>query len=321
MGEQAIETGEPVPTPAREASWARFDSWARMLLLLLALLAVAVTVIFVANAGSLGVGWPLLAVILAGGGATAAAHWLGWHGLARGRPWGRHVAYWLLVLTVLTGVLGALVDLTMGKVTIPLGSIAAVLVLSAKPGPLSLLGPADRRVRSGVLALALAGWLVPSVATWAVTDEASPLTTSAEDVTLTIATTCTPADTVQPDRMEVTARWQWAHTDVTPLGDDVVTIRWSSPEDAVVVAEQPASEDGYARIREMDLDGGSDWTSQVAWDIDVPGAGQRDGSVSVVLEPVAEDPAARPADGQLFLQAEYARGDRWNAIVEDGCDW
>jgi hypothetical protein len=75
-------------------------------------------------------------------------------GLDRRLPWGRTVAVGLLLVLVATDVVHVLVDLTRGQVTIPLGGLIAVYLLSTRAGPLPSLGDRDRGIAAGIVVLA-----------------------------------------------------------------------------------------------------------------------------------------------------------------------
>lgn len=75
-------------------------------------------------------------------------------GLDRRLPWGRTVAVGLLLVLVATDVVHVLVDLTRGQITIPLGGLIALYLLSTRAGPLPSLRDRDRGIATGILALA-----------------------------------------------------------------------------------------------------------------------------------------------------------------------
>ena len=214
--------------------WASFDRWASNLFLVFAVLGLLV-IVAIGGLGRNADGLLLaLGVAIA---AVAAALLLGTSiGLDRKRGWARAAASGLLVIMLVTGLVGAAADFMGGRLTIPLGSIIAALVLAKKPGPLPAMCARDGRVAVGVLGL----YLVASpggLPAWLLTAEASPLVADRAQLELAVASDC-PADGLpaagDAGSVNVIVSWSWRSRDLVPPGGDAVELSWGQP--AVIAA-------------------------------------------------------------------------------------
>jgi len=209
------DTSSEVATPAVTADapaddpWASFDRWGSRLLVALALLTAVVGLLVVGPFVVSALPPLFLAAAVAFLVSGVALQYVVAVALGRRWAWARLAAVWLLVAIALTGFLGAAADLTASRITIPLAAIAAVLVLLRKPGPLPSIGGRDRRTGTVIGVAFLVTALLPGITTFAVTNRASPLAASADDLELELHLDCPPRGAGMPDRVEATATWRW----------------------------------------------------------------------------------------------------------------
>jgi hypothetical protein len=86
-------------------------------------------------------------------------------GLDRRLAWARPAAVNVLVLVAAIGLLQVAVDLTRGRLTIPLAALVAIWLLSRRPGPTGGVTGRDRAIVAGITLVALV-MLLPSVVPW-----------------------------------------------------------------------------------------------------------------------------------------------------------
>ncbi len=175
------ETREhPAPGPGRALPdaeltppdpWATFDRWSSNLFLLLAVLGFLVLLTVGGLAGSV-TDKPVAVVAIALGIAAVGAALLVVVSFAldRRRAWARTAAWYLLVILVVVGFGGAIIDLARGAITIPLGALAALYVMSRRPGPVPALAGRDRTVAAGIGLLFLAASVSPLLPARLITD-------------------------------------------------------------------------------------------------------------------------------------------------------
>lgn len=308
-------------------AWRPFDSWASVVCLVLAAVTLIASLLVGSALASSGASPVLALLLVATGVATACVQWLGWWGLQGPRPWGRPAATWILAVTAVAGVLGAVADLTQSRLTIPLAAIAAVVVLARRPGPIGADRAAARAGAMVGVALLLLS-LAPAGFTWAATSPASPLVASEDDLDLAIAIDCAGSPGSMPERVDVTVSWTWDATDAVVAGPDGVGIGWTDDPDGesrFVLESSTVSDESTLVPGSAGLAGGvvdatlaplQAWT----WAVEAVNGRHGPGEVRLTLVPAATVPD-RPADGQLLVQSVYAHLDRW--AVEDGgrCEW
>jgi hypothetical protein len=174
MDESAIVTVRPTTlapaqvddTAADEARWAGFDRWSSNLFLLLAILTFVVLLTVGGLAGGSDIPMDVVVITLAFAAVQVVLLVIASIGLDRHRAWARTTARWILWIMILTGVGGALVDLLGQKFTIPLGAIAAIVVLRRQPGPTPVLGGRDSWIAIGIGGLLLAATVVIELPVW-----------------------------------------------------------------------------------------------------------------------------------------------------------
>ena len=308
--------------------WASFDRWASTLFLIFAVLGLLV---ILAIGGLGGNADGLLLALSLGIAAVAAALLLGTSiGLDRQRGWARATAFGLLLIMLVTGLVGAAADFMGGRLTIPLGSIIAALVLVKKPGPLPAMSAHDGRVATGVLALYLVASL-GGLPAWLLTAEASPLVADRDQLELAVTSDC-PADGLpaagDAGSVNVIVSWSWRSRDLVPLGGDAVELSWGQP--AVITARLdevrlPAGatiggdgpgiqllqrESGTSSI--IGMGPGLLFRDTVVFSLGGQPAG--DGRLEIPLD-------VQPPDGGIAfdLVARYAHGSAWTQVAETSC--
>jgi len=148
----ALSPGSPAAAPAATIAerWRRFDRWTSTFFACLAAvtLIAALTVLTAAE----GAGGDVLARLLAVTIAEILVLFLVAVAQDRGAPWGRPAAVGLLLVIVASDAIRVVVDLTLSTITIPLAGLAALYLLSIRPGPV-----ASRPGRERWIALAVVG--------------------------------------------------------------------------------------------------------------------------------------------------------------------
>ena len=330
------DTSSEVATPAVTADapaddpWASFDRWGSRLLVALALLTAVVGLLVVGPFVVSALPPLFLAAAVAFLVSGVALQYVVAVALGRRWAWARLAAVWLLVAIALTGFLGAAADLTASRITIPLAAIAAVLVLLRKPGPLPSIGGRDRRTGTVIGVAFLVTALLPGITTFAVTNRASPLAASADDLELELHLDCPPRGAGMPDRVEATATWRWLRRDLFAGKPDTIGIGWQGSEGAdwsrSLVTDgaassgetiQPGGSGVSMGVVDAALGGLSSWT----WAVSPADGRLPDGSATLALDSSTIDLAARPTDGIVSVTALYAHGDRWTVTRDEVCRW
>ncbi len=315
-------------------TWASFDRWAGRYCLALALLAGIVGLLLIGPAVFQELHPVVGAVLLAVAAAEAVLLYLVSVGLGRRSPWARRAALWVLWLGVLTGFGGVLVDFPQGRITIPLGAIAAALILLLARRPLPPVSAGETRRATAVglsfLLLLLLLLALPAGVGFATTNPASPLVANAADLDLDLAldVACSGDGSAMPDRIDVRARWTWHRRDAFPGRRDAVGIGRSSPDgesagfyldgsaaSSASIVPVGAGASGAAVAAALFV--GDSWS----WSVGDEGQTAQDGYAEVTLVPRAGDPTQRAADRYVILDAVFAHLDRWTVRQASECRW
>jgi len=219
-----VTTGETVTAATL---WARFDRWASALLMLFAIVEVAVSIL-VSSAMREPV---LVAATMAAGLAAAATHLIAMYGLSVGRAWARPVGVTLLWLAVVVGLVQVVTALSSGSLYIPLGAIAAGLVLRMRP-PDRPPWP-QRHAPSVVVALLLVSlsFGLPSAAGYLLRPGNSALSVRPDSLVLTAGLACDES-TGMPAEIRMTATWRWKEAEILAHGTDALAFRWQTSDPA-----------------------------------------------------------------------------------------
>ena len=313
--------------------WAGFDRWSSNLFLLLALVAFVVLVTVVGTGGMADLPGQLVAatvaitvVLLVMLVATSFA-------LDRHRAWGRPAARAILWIMVVTGLGGALIDLTQSKFTVPLAAVAALLVLNRWPGPTPPVGARDRRVAGLVAGLFLVSTVSVGASGWLASPQ-SPLIAGRSSLQLTITTDCPGAGIAASGpraAVVATVRWHWTAHDIVPLAGDGIELAlawpgagawlesgaiqlpagWSpvvgGPAIRLLEAAQPSTSQGSLPM--LGLTG-----PRIRFGTDAGGTDTRDG---VLVAPLIVNTNGSGAD--IPLVATYAHAGAWTVQAETSC--
>ena len=306
--------------------WAAFDRWASNLFLIFAVVGLLV-ILAIGGLGRNADG--LLLALSLGIAGVGSVILLGTSiGLDRKRGWARATAFDLLVIVLVAGLVGAVADFMGGRLTIPLGSIIAAIVLAKKPGPLPAMSAHDGRIATGVLALYLVASLGGAPA-WLLTAEASPLVADRDQLDLTVTSDCPGvASRGGAGTVDVTVSWTWRSRDLAPLGGDAVELSWGQP--AFITARRdevrlPAGatiggdgpgiqllqrESGTSSI--IGLGPGLLFGDTVVVNLGGPSRG--DGRLEIPLD-------VQPPEGGIAfdLVARYAHGSAWTQVASTSC--
>ncbi len=306
--------------------WATFDRWASWFCLGLALLTGIVGLLVVGPVLNRELHPAIAVLTLAIVVTQTVLFYVVSAGLSRGWTWARPAAFWVLLLAVVTGFGGALVDLTQSKLTIPIGGILGVVILARAPARIQAATPGDAR-RSTLVGLALViVTVLPAAMGFAATDVSSPFVTDADDLALAMDVGCEGDGTAIPERIDVRLSWTWRGRDAFPGRPDTVGIGWSGEDDGeslLSLASHEASGptlvpggDGSSMPAvDEALAGAESWT----WSVGEVGRTAEHGWVTVTLEP--QQPRERPVDGSVRFNGVYAHLDRWTVRAEGRCAW
>jgi hypothetical protein len=175
------QTMAPGSLPATASPWARFDRLASNVFVVLALAGgvVALLVLAVGQNATTEPAWLEDAIgrpaVIAAALVLAVAGVGLFYGLAagldRGAAWARPAAVYVLIVVTLAGLAQVVLDLGRGRLTVPLGTLLAIWVLSTRParGTAAPAGDRDRRVVAGVTLLAVVIMLPTALPWWWVT--------------------------------------------------------------------------------------------------------------------------------------------------------
>ena len=300
----------------------RFGRWASLLFGAFVVLDVIFVIAAIGGADT-PAGARLLAVsgvILGGLGLTAAIV-----ALANGRPWANAVAVVGLLLFVISGIVDLVANLST-RFTIPIGAIAAVIVLLQRPpagespwAPLRAAAPA------AIIAALVVSTFWPQITTAALEAGASPFAVPASALVIGADVECGTALT--DGEIVATISWSWRTRDVLPGSTDGLFVRWTPPVDSPDAyfdqAASTASEGVWsgsgspATTLTQPLEQADPNGTNTTFGIDVAGHGQLDGFVRVVLHPEKTG-----AHGSIEVAAAYAHLDRWLRWSDPAtCTW
>jgi hypothetical protein len=313
--------------------WGTFDRWASNLFVILVALSV-VAALFVFAAGD---AVPGFAIVLALGTVAAdiAVMYVLMTGLRDARPWGRPAAVSVLWVFVGTGLLDAALDLVVQKLTIPLGAILAIWVLSRRPGDARLpaLSVDARRVVVGLTAVVLLTSL-PSAFGDALSRAPAWAIAQPEDLVLGVSANCLDPARITPgdDRILVRVLWRWTADDLLPGGTEGIRIAWPADaglvpdiENIIVPADgrldprgQPTDgidADHLPPLEDVSLLPASDVEADIAVAFDGSSPSVRQGTIVV---PFTRDEAMEPM--AVDFVATWAHDDHWTRAAFVSCD-
>jgi hypothetical protein len=162
----ASASGTPDGAASAEEHWAGFDRWSSNLFLLIAVLTFVVLLAVGGLAGESGVPTNVVLTTLALALVQVVLLVTASIGLDRHWAWARTTARWILWIMIVTGVGGALIDLLQPRLTIPLGAIAAIVVLRRQPGSISSIAGRNWWIAIGIGAVFLAATIAMAGAAW-----------------------------------------------------------------------------------------------------------------------------------------------------------
>jgi hypothetical protein len=168
----------------------------------------------------------LIAAVVVAGLLSAGVPLVAVYGLSVGRAWARPVAVTLLWWAILTGLLEVLSALTRSSLNVPLGAIAAVLVLRMRPAERPPWLAGGGRVLAIALALTLLAYGLPPAAEYVMRPGNSPLSVASEALAFTATLQCTPSDGPAKE-IRATASWKWREHELLAHGQDALAFRWS----------------------------------------------------------------------------------------------
>ncbi len=336
----ALDPGAAFDSPAPSVPWATFDRWARNLFLALALVALVawLTVIGFANqpgATTLAIGWTIDAGLafeanaLLGVLAILALAWLA-AGLDVGRPWARPAARNALVILVVVGLLEVVLDLTAGRLTIPLAAFGALAVISRRSGqPLAVHGR-DAAIAGLLTVTILVTTLLGATSTWAAASGGSLFAASSEALDLSITSDCQAAAASAGDTIAVTVTWRWRSRDGLVRQPDAVRISWFegvtlAPLVPDLAAGVSRTADNVATQRlsgEDGQDASSDWgvfglgmmPPSIVFGIDPGSPISSDGSLAQTFQVLSHGEAT-----DANITATFAHGSLWTKAESISC--
>jgi hypothetical protein len=303
-----------------EDPWATFDRWSANLFAALAILA-GIVFLLVAGAASRA-DMPTLLLAILSIALTIAPLVVAYTGLRERASWARAAADVLLWAIILSGAIEVLSDLTVQKLTIPVGAILAVVVLGRRPEKQRPVVGRDRRI-----ALVVGGaYLLTGVLGGAATLGAKPpafLIADREDLVLGVSTNCMDPARITPgeDRVVVQAMWRWTRDDLLPGGQDAVQLEWHGAIPLTPVLadiEAPAGLDPDATGPAMTLLAASTGpsTAVLAFGVDSGQPGAREGTLRVPF-------AWTPGEERQFADfvVTWAHDDHWTNLASTSCNW
>lgn len=321
-------TTEATGVAAPRDAWATFDRWSSNLFLVVAVVGLLVILIIGGQAPNMDA--LLVATGLAIAVTSSVLLLVTSVGLDRKRGWARATAFGVLLITLVSGLVGAVSDFTRGTLTIPLGTIIAALVLTRKPGPLPAMSAHDRRVAAGLLVLYLAASLGGAPA-WLLTQEASPIVADRDQLDLAVTSDC-PVGGAAPagatTRVNVTVTWHWRSRDLLPLGSDAVELSWGNATSVRLLYEGVQTPAGATRdgdgsaIQLLAKDAGTPdlvtgffgFTDSITYSLEAGGQVAGDGRLLAPFDVDLSDGGAA-----LDLVARFAHAGAWTTVTEASC--
>lgn len=318
----AADDGDTGADPAvTHDPWSSFDAWAQNASALLALLG---GLAFLLLAGPALRAGPWVALLVVASVALAigplGAVILALHGRA---SWARPAAAAVLWAIVIAAVIQVVTDLLVPKLTIPLGAILALAVLSRRPSERPAVGRRDRRI-----ALALGGvYVLTGVLGGVATFLASPpaaLVADMSDLQLGITTNCgDPAFLPGQTDVEVSIVWAWTRRDVLPGIDDAFQLEWpqftgltKTAERGIIGGGIVIDPSGPAASALDGTTGSTGMTPYARYGLSGVSAAAATGSMRVVF---AWERSGQPEDSDFLVR--WAHGTRWTTLAMGGCGW
>ena len=304
-----------------DGTWGVFERWSGNLFAALAILAGIVFVVVIAGAGSKA-GLPVLVVATLSIALTIVPLVVTYRGLRERASWAPAAAEALLWAIVVSGGIQVLTDLTVRKLTIPIGAILALVVLGKRPAERLPVVGRDRRT-----ALLLGGaYLFTGVLGGASTLASSPPAFGVADrdeIVLGVSTNCMDPARITPgdDRVVVLVMWRWTGDDLLPGGQDAVQLEWheAMPLRPVLAdIEAPAGLDPDASGPALDLlaAGTDPSTAVLTFGMDGSSPSAREGTFRVPFE-------WTPGEERRFADfvVTWAHDDHWTNLAMTSCDW
>jgi hypothetical protein len=300
--------------------WSRFDGWSRALFAVLGLLWVFAFLLAVMP--SIRVGVPVGALVVVSTAVSIACLTVVVVAIGRGLTWARPAAVATLWAILAAGVVGAVADLLVPRLTIPLGAILALVLLRARPADRQAATGRDRRLALGLGAAYLASGVLIGAATMLVNPPAV-LTAGRDDLQLGVTTNCGEPGFVQgKTEVEVTVTWAWAKRDAWPAVEDVFEVAWGrlSPlgQDGVrgPFAGDLVREPEGAAARLLDAPGTRREPPYMRFGLSGASAAAAGGSATFLFD----WSNARIVDVEDFVLT-WAHGDRWSVQALARCEW
>lgn len=311
--------------------WAAFDRWAGNLFLLLALLA---GLSFLLLAGAIG-GVPGAFVALASGSIAVVIALLGvtMLGLRDHASWARPAAEALLLVTVAMGALQVVADLSVQKITLPIGAILALAVLWRRPSMRPRPAARDRRI-AWLIGAAYVLTTLPGPLSPLFSNPPAFLIAQRDDLALAATTNCEDPARITPgeDQPRLRVTWRMLRDDVTPGGEEALEVWWDGAapvelaEDRLVtpapMTRQPSGRGGMALDRAflgesvtgMEGLSGASWARlRLGIEGDTPLA--REGTLTV---PFTWQQGREPQSFDLYVL--WAHDDHWVVRVPVACE-
>jgi hypothetical protein len=299
--------------------WSRFDAWSRALFAVLGLLGVFAFLLVVMP--SIRVGVPVGALVVVSTAVAIACLTVVVVAIGRGLSWARPAAVATLWAILAAGVVGAVADLLVPRLTIPLGAILALVVLGARPALRQAATCRDRRLALGLGAAYLAAGVLTAAATM-LANPPAVLTAGREDLSLEVTTNCGEPGFVSGEtEVEVTVTWAWAKRDAWPAVEDAFEVGWGplSPLGQAGLrgpfAGDLVREPEGAAARLLDAPGTRREPPYMRFGLS--GAAAASGGSATLLFDWSN---SRIVDVEDFV-VTWAHGDRWSAQALARCEW
>ena len=199
-----------------------------------------------ASGWTIDVGVAFAVSALLGALAILALAWLA-AGLDRGLPWARPAAGNALVILVVVGLIGVVLDFAASRLTIPLAAIGALAVISKRPARPRAVHGRDAAMAGLLTSAILLTALLGTASSWTAASGRPLFAASPDALDLGIAADCQAAPASAGDAITVTVTWRWRSRDGLVLQPDAVRIAWYEGVTlAPLVADLPPGVSRYA---------------------------------------------------------------------------